>query len=243
MRQHGPLLVLRVKKSESFKKVKINDVVGATTSKMNTSEPIFYLRTHANDPLEHPIYQFTPPAIMDEQILIGTMNSSKLAWVGCALTVIIVSGCAYNQTVHPRGNPGAGLFGAQSETVSGPKAVAYLNPPAGGKANGTVTFTAVPGGVRIQAGIMGLAPGLHAFRVQENGDCSVPADETSDLNSNQEVLGNFAADATGEIHLDFVISQFSLTGANSILGQALMIYSGAEDDAGLRMACGVIQNQ
>jgi superoxide dismutase, Cu-Zn family len=201
------------------------------------------MRTQASDPLEHPIYHFASPAIMGEQIFNRTMNSSKLARVGCALIIIIVSGCAYNQTVHPVGKPGAGLFGAQNETVSGPKAVAYLNPAAGGKANGTVTFTAVPGGVRIQAGIMGLAPGLHAFRVQETGDCSAPADETSDLNSSHEVLGNFAADATGEIHLDFVDSQLNLTGANSILGHALTIHSGAEDDAGLRIACGVIQNK
>jgi Cu-Zn family superoxide dismutase len=168
------------------------------------------------------------------------MNLNKLAKVGCLLIVLIVSGCSSNQSVRSGGHPGAGIFGTQNEIESGPKAVAYL---AGYRASGTVVFTAVQGGVRIQAGIMGLAPGLHAFHVYETGDCSALDDAPSGLDSSRGNLGNFAADATGEIHLDFIDSQISLTGTNSILGHALMVHSGAENDSGPQVACGVIQMQ
>lgn len=181
----------------------------------------------------------------------------------CCFLVLLEQGCASKSA--NAGAPGTGTLGGSTKEQSGPKAIVYLNSTSGHKANGTVTFTAVPGGVRVIAGIMGLAPGTHAFHIHENGDCSAPDassagaefnpggtlhDGTNSVPHRIGDLGNFAADANGEAHLDFTNSLISLTGSNSIINRSVIVHEGAEDsashtaeNAGARVACGVIQKK
>jgi superoxide dismutase, Cu-Zn family len=175
-----------------------------------------------------------------------------------------MAGCASNQA-NPGGAPGQEILGPKSDQQLGPRAIVRLNPTQGHKANGIVTFTAVASGVRVQAGLMGLEPGIHAFHVHENGDCSAPDAASAGAHFNPTGMphagpesiqrhigdmGNFAADAIGEAHLDFIDSHLSLTGTNSIIGRALIIHASPDDyisqpagNSGPRVACGVIQPQ
>ncbi|MDB6123614.1 MAG: superoxide dismutase copper/zinc binding protein [Pedosphaera sp.] len=188
------------------------------------------------------------------------MKLSKLA-LACGLLSLVAAGCISNRG----GTPGDGIFGNQVEQQSGPKAIVHLNPTQGHKANGIVTFTTVTNGVRVQAGLMGLDPGTHAFHVHEIGDCSAPDASSAGPHFNPTGtphggpesahrhlgdLGNFTADANGEAHLDFIDSHLSLTGTNSIIGRSLIVHAGADDyttqpagNSGPRIACGVIQKQ
>ncbi|MDB6111348.1 MAG: superoxide dismutase copper/zinc binding protein [Pedosphaera sp.] len=145
------------------------------------------------------------------------------------------------------------------------QAVVYLTPTRGSKTIGTVTFTPVTDGVRVVAGMTGLAPGLHAFHIHENGDCSAPDASSAgghynptgmphggpgSMNRHIGDMGNFAADANGEAHLDFVDTHLTLSGPYSIIGHALIVHAGADDyvsqpagNSGPRVACGVIMSR
>jgi Cu-Zn family superoxide dismutase len=61
-------------------------------------------------------------------------------------------------------------------------------------------------------------------------------------------LGNVTADSTGMIHKEFVDSQLTFEGANSILGKGLILHANPDDlnsqptgNAGGRISCGVIE--
>jgi len=106
---------------------------------------------------------------------------------------------------------------------------------------------------------------LHALQVHENGDCSAPDASSAgghynptgmphggpgSMNAHLGDLGNFAADANGEAHLDFIDTYLTLTGPYSIIGHALIVHAGADDyvsqpagNSGPRVACGVIMSK
>lgn len=161
-----------------------------------------------------------------------------------------------------------GGFAAQAQTPveksSTPlKAVAVLHPTAGNKVSGTVTFTEVADGVRVQAEITGLTPGNHGFHVHEFGDCSA-ADATSagaHFNPTHKPhagpdaperhvgdMGNVQADASGKAKLEYVDHQISLTNdERSVIGRSVVVHAKPDDlksqpagDSGARIACGVI---
>jgi Cu-Zn family superoxide dismutase len=140
--------------------------------------------------------------------------------------------------------------------------VAVLAPIAGNEVRGTVTFTAVEGGVRVTARVEGLAPGEHGFHIHEFGDCSA-ADGTSAgghfnpggaphagpdaTQRHAGDLGNVAADAQGVATYERVDTHLRLTGAGSILGRGVIVHAQRDDwttqptgAAGGRVACGVI---
>jgi Cu-Zn family superoxide dismutase len=141
-------------------------------------------------------------------------------------------------------------------------AIAVLVPGNASGVSGTVTFTKVEGGVQVVADVKGLIPGKHGFHVHQYGDLS-KADLTStgghfnpaghDHAAPSETmrhagdLGNLTADASGHATADFIDTGLELSGANSIVGRAVIIHA-AEDDlktqptgnAGGRVAGGVI---
>lgn len=146
-------------------------------------------------------------------------------------------------------------------------AVARLEPTEGNNVRGTVTFTPEDNGVRVVANITGLSSGRHGFHVHETGDCSAPdassagghfAPEGSphggpdDPRNERHAgdLGNIDVDASGVTTYDRVDSLLTLSGANSIVGKAVIVHEGEDDltsqpsgDAGGRLACGVIEMQ
>ena len=142
------------------------------------------------------------------------------------------------------------------------KAIAVLNPTAGSKVTGTVTFTKSGKGVKIVADISGLSPGKHGFHIHEFGDCSAPDatsagghfNPTNDPHAGHEAekrhigdLGNIEANASGKARLELTDTQMEFTGDKGILGHAVIVHEKADDlktqptgDAGGRVACGVI---
>lgn len=145
------------------------------------------------------------------------------------------------------------------------EAIAELSPTEGNDARGQVTFTATDGGVRVVADLEGLDAGAHGFHIHENGDCSAPdassagghfnptgaphgAPDAPAAERHVGDLGNIEAGADGTARYDRTDSVISLSGANSIVGKAVVVHAGTDDlssqpsgDAGNRLACGVIE--
>ncbi len=151
-----------------------------------------------------------------------------------------------------------------SPEAAGPlQAVAELQPTQGNNVKGTVTFTEVADGVRVNAEITGLTPGKHGFHVHEKGDCSAP-DATSAgdhfnptskphgaadaLERHDGDMGNIEADASGEAKLNYIDHNISLVaGERSVIGRGVIVHANPDDltsqpsgNAGARVACGVI---
>lgn len=142
-------------------------------------------------------------------------------------------------------------------------ATAELQPTEGYNVMGTVTFTEESDGVRVEADIMHLSPGMHGIHVHEFGDCSAPDASSAGGHFNPTGmqhgapddsvrhvgdLGNIEAGPDSTASLSRLDTVLSLSGPNSIVGKALVIHSGEDDltsqpsgNAGDRVACGVIE--
>lgn len=142
------------------------------------------------------------------------------------------------------------------------KAIAVIHPTQGNDVKGTVTFTRESNAIKIVADLEGLSSGKHGFHVHEFGDCSSadgksagghfnPSNEKHGAPEDQERhagdFGNTEADASGKAHYERIDEHISLSGANSVIGRAVIIHKGTDDlksqpsgDAGSRVACGVI---
>ena len=152
---------------------------------------------------------------------------------------------------------GVCLANAQEPT----KAIAVLHPTAGNNVTGLVTFTKSGDAIKVVADITGLTPGKHGFHVHAFGDCSSSdgssagghfdpthkqhgAPDASERHAGD--LGNIEADASGKAHLEWNDKVMKLSGADSIVGHAVIVHEKADDfsqpsgNAGGRLACGVI---
>lgn len=153
---------------------------------------------------------------------------------------------------------------AQSNPEPAPprNAIAVLHPTDGNKVTGTVKFSEVADGVRVQAAITGLTPGKHGFHVHEFGDCSAGDASSAGGHFNPSRaahggpeaaqrhagdMGNIEADDSGAAKLDYVDHDMAFTGERSIIGRAVIVHAKADDltsqpsgEAGARVACGVI---
>jgi Cu-Zn family superoxide dismutase len=142
------------------------------------------------------------------------------------------------------------------------KAIAVLHPTGGNNVSGTVSFTQMDNGVKVEADIDGLSPGKHGFHVHQYGDCSA-ADGTSagghynptgqpHAGPDQEKrhvgdLGNVEADGNGNARYERLDSHLKLKGPDAVIGRGVIVHGGADDltsqpsgAAGPRVACGVI---
>ena len=140
-----------------------------------------------------------------------------------------------------------------AKSAASSKAIAVLQPTAGNKVTGTVTFTPVADGVQVHAEIAGLTPGKHGFHIHEFGDCSA-ADASSagahfnptnqphagpDATQRHEGdMGNVEADASPKprivaavsAKLDYVDHQISLTNdAKSVIGRSVVVHAKPDD--------------
>lgn len=142
-------------------------------------------------------------------------------------------------------------------------AVAQLAATEGHNVTGSATFTSMNGGIRVEATVSGLEPGMHGIHIHENGDCSAPDASSAgghfapegnqhgapdDQERHAGDLGNLdvGQDSTGRYSR--VDSVLTFDGPNSIIGKALVIHSGEDDlttqpsgNSGERVACGVIE--
>lgn len=156
----------------------------------------------------------------------------------------------------------AGLAGTAQAHSEIKRAVALVHPTKGSQVQGTVTFSKVAGGLRIQAEIRGLAPGKHGFHIHEFGDCT--AEDASSAGGHFDPahaahgapeaaarhvgdLGNLEADASGMARLDRVDPKASLDGESSVLGRGVIVHTSEDDfrtqptgNAGARLGCGVV---
>jgi superoxide dismutase, Cu-Zn family len=174
-------------------------------------------------------------------------RSLTVSFLVCfAIVVCALSGCARSSD--------------QAAPVT--KAIAVLAPAQGSKVQGLVSFSKERDGVKVEAAIQGLTPGLHGFHIHEYGDCSSPdansagghfnpgdmphGGPTSEKHHAGD-LGNLQADASGNAKLTLVVSKLSLEGPASIVGRGVVVHAQPDDfttqptgASGARVACGVI---
>ena len=128
---------------------------------------------------------------------------------------------------------------------------------------GIVLFTAVPGGVEIDAEITGLTPGRHGFQIHEFGDCSGRGGSSAGPHFNPDRnthgapgagdshagdLGNLQADADGRALLKLTAHAITLDeGPTGVVGRSVIVHERPDDlksqpagKAGPGIGCGVI---
>lgn len=138
-----------------------------------------------------------------------------------------------------------------------------MNPTEGNNVTGTITFTKVSDGVKVEADISGLTKGKHAIHIHEFGDCSAPDGSSAGGHFNPAAkqhgapdagerhagdMGNLQADDSGNSRLEYIDHTMTLDGENSIIGKSVIIHENEDDfttqptgNAGGRIACGVIE--
>lgn len=142
------------------------------------------------------------------------------------------------------------------------KAVCVVHPTQGNNVTGTLIFTKVKDGIRVEGDLHGLDEGKHGIHIHEYGDCSAP-DGTSagghfnpmdkthagpmEAMRHEGDMGNIVADSKGDAHIDYVDNALSFEGMTSIIGRSVVIHKGEDDfktqptgNSGARVACGVI---
>ncbi len=140
---------------------------------------------------------------------------------------------------------------------------------ADGEVVGEATFTQVEGGVRIEAEVSHLEPGLHGIHIHETGQCDPPDFKSAGGHFNPEGrqhgldsaegphagdLPNLEVGEDGSGTYETTTDRVTLTEGEASLfdddGSALVIHAGEDDqvtdptgDSGDRVACGVIEQQ
>ncbi len=143
------------------------------------------------------------------------------------------------------------------------KATAVLKDP-DGKTVGTVTLTAVPTGVLLDADLKDFPPGDHAFHIHGTGKCTPPDFKSAGGHFNPEEdkhglmaeagphagdMPNLHVPDSGRLRVEVLNQMVSLPGLLGGEGTAIVIHEGPDDyrsdpagAAGPRIACGVIEN-
>jgi len=158
----------------------------------------------------------------------------------------------------------AGCASMSSTPFDGARAVARLEPTAGNRATGTVTFVERMGKVAVIAEVVGLAPNReHGFHVHEKGDCSSGDGMSAGGHFNPDGkphgpqdgahhagdMPSLKADANGNVTASFSLDDVTVTaGAKSLVGRGLIVHKDPDDfktqptgNAGARVACAVIR--
>jgi len=147
---------------------------------------------------------------------------------------------------------------AASEYPWSNKALAIVEPTEGHKTSGSVSFTKVADGVKVEVNLTGLTPGKHGFHIHEKPKCSnngkdagghfnplsqSHGDRTAKVRHVGD-LGNITADKNGVAKMEFIDKTISINLPNSIVIRALIIHEKADEfsqptgNAGSRVGCG-----
>jgi Cu-Zn family superoxide dismutase len=196
----------------------------------------------------------------------------QLRWglmLGLAAAAAIV-GASISATAAAGGADGAAAKAAQPAgkapmVHSAKAALASADDP---KLSGTVTFTQQADAVRVEVDVAGVdKAGLHGLHLHENGKCEHdPAGKhytTAGGHFNPTGAAHACPDSTthhagdfgnveikpdGTGHLVVVTAMLSLNGANTPVGKAVILHTGADDcktqptgNSGGRLACGVVE--
>lgn len=143
------------------------------------------------------------------------------------------------------GGLAAALLAACATPSAGPSASAGVQARSGSTVQGSVSFTPLADGVRIDARLSGLTPGEHGFHIHEAGDCSAadassakghfnPAGKMHGHHASPEHHGgdlpNLLANAQGEARYSADLIGVSLTsGANGLVGRSVVVHADADD--------------
>lgn len=123
---------------------------------------------------------------------------------------------------------------------------------------GVIQFAPTSTGMELSGALKNVPEGQHGLHIHENGDCSkagahfAPANNRhgDPLNSEHHAgdLGNIEADATNQAVVSINVEGLTLSGANSILGHAMVVHAGADDmtsqpsgNSGDIIGCGIIE--
>lgn len=195
-------------------------------------------------------------------------NLSKI--VASTIFAFAVTGCACSDNrkhevdqKKEKGRQEVADAGIMVPAVSVKEAVAQVNPVGKNAVTGKVTFSKVPGGIKIVADVDGLKPGEHGFHVHEHGDCGGvdaaaagghfnPTNKKHGGPDSPERhvgdFGNLVADAKGHAHYERVDTEITFEGENSILGRTIMVHADRDDlttqptgASGARIGCGIIE--
>ncbi|HXJ10562.1 MAG TPA: superoxide dismutase family protein [Burkholderiales bacterium] len=150
-------------------------------------------------------------------------------------------------------------------TLSGPKAVAVLEPTQGSNVRGTINFKEHGNRVNVSGTVSGLRPNSQVgFHIHEAGDCSSgdgmsakghfnPQGKPHGSPDNPERhagdMPMLKADARGNASFDADLDIMSVEpGPNSVVNRAVIVHVQSDDyrtqptgNAGARAACGVIR--
>lgn len=154
---------------------------------------------------------------------------------------------------------------SNEQTASGSPApiVSKIEPRSGSSAEGTITLTASPEGVRVQVRVSHVTPGAHGLHFHETGDCSAQdaASAKGHYNPTKQPhalpatshrhlgdMGNITVGKNGEGTLDITIKGATLVpnAPNTLLGTAVILHEKNDDgsqpsgNSGARIGCAVI---
>jgi Cu-Zn family superoxide dismutase len=195
------------------------------------------------------------------------MKHLRVTWIVAAVAAVVLLGAmASSRAVAGRAEePAAKTPAPAGHMMHG--AIAKLESAEAPKFSGTVTFTQDGDQVRVVADVKGVEkPGPHGFHLHENGKCEHdPAGKhfsTAGGHFNPTGVahacpdsavhhagdfGNIDIKADGTGHLELTTSMLSLSGANTPVGKAVILHTGADDcktqptgNSGGRLACGVV---
>ncbi|MBO9665695.1 MAG: superoxide dismutase family protein [Bdellovibrio sp.] len=172
------------------------------------------------------------------------------------LAALVVGACAHKEA-EPVAAPAT-----PAAPPAPTKAEAVLKSAKGSKVKGTIHFTEENGEIKVEVMAEGMKSGPHGFHIHETGDCSAadfssagghfnPASgkhgSLTSANRHAGDMGNIMADRKGKSNQSFTMKG-SLSGAESIIGKAVIIHKGKDDlksqpagNSGAREACGVIE--
>lgn len=197
------------------------------------------------------------------------MNRLRIALILPLLGLVVAVGCQKQE--EPAPEPATEAEPSAAPTPASASAT-LAGAPGDADFSGTVTITEDAGGeVKITAHLAGVdQSGLHGFHVHENGECThdpaggkhystagghfnpAGADHACPPTEPRHAgdLGNVTVEADGSAHFEITTRLLSLSGANSVIGKAIILHAGVDDcdtqptgNAGDRFACGVVQSQ